>query len=88
MLLEGAGWLNDMLTVVEENKERPPNWKAYAKLTIALQQELAKLSHAVERKDNVQIGDIIRDGIIPNYEALEVEIERTIDVEGTREGLS
>lgn len=88
MLLEGAGWLNDMLAVVEESKERPVNWIAYAKLTIALQQELAKLGQAVERKNHVQIGDIIRDGIIPNYAALEAEIERTIDAEGTREGLS
>lgn len=88
MLLEGAGWLDDMLSVVEDSEERPVNWEAYAKLTLILQQELAKLGEALERKDNSQIGDIIRDGIIPNYEALSVEIGRTIDAEGTREDIS
>jgi len=88
MLLEGAGWLDDMMSVVEDSEERPKNWAAYEKLTLNLQQELIKLGEAVDKKDHSQIGDVIRDGIIPNYEALNVEVGRTIDAEGMRENLS
>ena len=88
MLLEGAAWLNDMLSVVGNCKERPENWESYANLTAAIQQELAKLSQAVVRKENIQIGDSIRDGLIPNFEALQVEIGKTIDAKGIRAILS
>ncbi len=88
MLLEGAGWLNDMLSVVGGSNARPANWETYAELSVGMQGELAKLGEAVEKEDYVQIGNILRDGLILNFDALEVEIGKTIDSEGVRVGLS
>src|SRR5690606_22843805 len=34
MLLEGAQWLYDMLTVVGGSEERPSNWAYYAELAV------------------------------------------------------
>ncbi|WP_318615789.1 hypothetical protein [Sporosarcina sp. YIM B06819] len=88
MLLEGAQWLNDMLVTIGESKERPVNWEAYVSLAGGMQGELAKLGQAVEKENHEQIGDIIRDGLISTFEALEVEIGKTIDAEGIREYLN
>ena len=88
MLLEGTGWLNDMLSVVGSSDARPANWEMYAKLSVSIQGELAKLGEAVEKEDYVQIGNILRDGLILSFDELEVEIGKTIDSEGVRVGLS
>jgi len=88
MLLEGAGWLNDMLSVVGGSNTRPANWEAYAELSVGMQGELAKLGEAVEKEDHVRIGNILRNGLILNFDALEMEIGTTIDSQGVRVGLS
>lgn len=88
MLLEGTGWLNDMLSVVGGSNERPASWESYVELQASMQAELAKLSEAVEKENYVQIGNILRDGLIPNFFALETEIGKTIDVSGTRKNLN
>ena len=56
MLLKGARWLNDMLTVIGGSEESPVNWDVYAELLVAMQGELAKLGQAVENEDHVLIG--------------------------------
>jgi len=88
LLLEGAGWLNDVLAVIANSKKRPTNWEAYTKLQLALDAEVAKLSEAVQQKNNKQIGDIIQNGIIPNFNALEVEVRVTNDTIGVRQNLN
>lgn len=88
MLLEGAQWLSHMLKFVVGSKERPENWGVYTELLVAMQEELAKLGQELENKDYLQIGNIIRDGIVPNFAALEVEIRHTNDTEGVRENLN
>lgn len=88
MLLEGAQWLNDMLAVMGESRERPANWDAYASLSGVMQGELSKLGHAVGKENHELIGDILREGLIPNFGALEVEIGKSIDAQGTRANLN
>ncbi len=88
MLLEGVQWLYDMLTVVGGSEARPSNWDAYAELAVVLQGDLAKLGQVVEKGDHVEIGTIIRDDIILNFAALEIEIGKTLDSEGVRQNLN
>ena len=57
-------------------------------LAAGLQSNLAKLGQAVEKEDHVQIGAIIRDSIIPNFAALEIEIGKTLDTEGIQKNLN
>ena len=88
MLLEGAGWLTDMLTVIGDSNERPANWETYVKLSAKLQGELAKLAESVEQEQLGQISDSIQNDLLLIYESLEAEVGKTIDSEGTRENLS
>lgn len=86
--IEGVQWLDEMLSVVSNSNERPKNWDMYAELSQTMQAELANLGEAVENGDNVLIADIIQYELISNFEALEAEIEKTIDTEGMRYDLN
>lgn len=86
--IEGVQWLDEMLSVVGNSNERPKNWDMYAELSQSMQAELANLGEAVENGDNVLIADIIQYELISNFEALEAEIEKTIDTEGMRYDLN
>jgi len=77
-----------MLSVVSGRNARPANWEAYAELSVGIQGELAKLREAVEKEDYDRIGNILRNGLILNFDALVVEIGTTIDSEGVRVGFS
>ncbi|MCM3636858.1 hypothetical protein M3152_03930 [Sporosarcina luteola] len=88
MLLGGVEWLNDMLKVVCSSKERPSNWEMYQQLTSNMQAELSKLGKAVEKKKNVQISTIIKNGLFPIFERLEKEFGVTIDSEFVRRDLN
>lgn len=88
MLLGGVEWLNDMLKVVCNSSERPSNWQMYQQLTSNMQAELSKLGKAVEKKKNVQISTIIKNGLLPIFERLEKKFGETIDSEFVRKNLN
>lgn len=88
MLLGGVEWLTDMLKVVCNSKERPSNWTMYQQMTSNIQSELTKLGKAVEKKKNVQISTIIKNGLLPIFERLEKEFGETIDSEFVRRNLN
>ena len=88
MLLGGAGWLSDMLKIVSSSKERPANWQTYKDFTGNLHSELSKMGKAVEKKKNNEISKVIKQGILPILERLELEIGKTIDSEFTRKNLN
>jgi len=50
----------------------------YAELSVGLHGELAKLDEAVEKEACVHLGNILSNGVILNFDALEVEIRRLI----------
>lgn len=88
MQLGGAGWLSDMLKVVSSSEERPSNWKTYHELAGNLQSVLSKMGKAVEKKKNNEISKIIKQGMLPIFENLEMELGKTIDSEFTRKNLN
>jgi hypothetical protein len=88
LLLGGVEWLNDMLKVVCNSKERPSNWEMYQQMTSNMQAELSKLGKAVEKKKSVQISTIIKKGLLPIFERLEKEFGETINLEFVRRNLN
>lgn len=88
MLLGGVEWLNDMLKVVCNSKERPANWKTFHQLTSSMQAEVSKLGKAVEKKKNGEISTILKKGFLPIFEQLEKEFGETIDTEFVRKNLN
>ncbi|WP_050179831.1 hypothetical protein [Domibacillus robiginosus] len=83
-MLEGMQWLNHIINCIDQMNEKPQNWDEYLKLAAALEVELKNLEEAVGNRDNVLIGDSIQYEIMPLYDALETEIQTTIDTEGAR----
>lgn len=88
MLLGGMEWLNDMLKVVTNSKERPSNWELFQQLKSSMQAELLKIRKAVEKKNTNQISTIIKNGLLPIFERLEEEFGKTIDSEFVRRDLN
>lgn len=88
MLLGGVEWLNDMLKVVCNSKERPSNWKTFHQLTSSMQAEVSKLGKAVEKKKNGEVSTILKKGFLPIFEQLEKEFGETIDREFVRKNLN
>jgi len=87
-LLEGLQWLNEMLSVIDDISTTPFNWEKYLQISSTLNHEIENLSEAIANKDDILIGDIIQYELIPNFEALSKEIQKTIDTEGTRHDLN
>lgn len=87
-LMEGLQWLDEMLTLIVNSNERPPNGDSYLALKQTLQGEIVELGEAVENSDNVLIADIIQYELTPLLEQLGVIIGETIDTVGMRYDLS
>ena len=87
-LMDGLQWLDEILELILNNNDRPPNGGIYAGLTQRLQVEIAHLGKAMENSDNVLVADIIQYELIPIFELLETAIGETIDTVGTRYDLS
>lgn len=87
-LMDGLQWLDEMLALLADSNERPPNGEMYAGHTQTLQTGIAQLGEAVENSDNVLIADIIQYELIPIFEQLETVIGETIDTVGTRHDLN
>ncbi|WP_338655520.1 hypothetical protein V6B14_04940 [Sporosarcina psychrophila] len=87
-LMDGFQWLDEMLPLIVNSKERPPNGEMYIELTQTLRTEIAQLEEAVENSDNVLIGDIIQYELLPIFEQLETIIGESIDMVGTRYDLN
>lgn len=87
-MLEGMQWLNQTIDLIDKVKERPENWDECIKLAVQLQIELKNLETVVENADNVLIADIIQYEILPLYEAIQEEFNRTIDTEVERNDLN
>ena len=88
MLLGGMEWLNDMLKVVTNSKERPSNWELFQQLKSNMQAELLKIRKAMEKKNTNQISTIIKNGLLPIFTRLEEEFGKTIDSEFVRKDLN
>jgi len=87
-LMDGLQWLDEMLALIVNSNERPPNGEIYVELTQTLQTGIVQLGEAMENSDNVLIADIIQYELTPTFEQLEVAIGETIDTVGTRYDLS
>ncbi|MFC5604731.1 hypothetical protein [Sporosarcina koreensis] len=87
-LLEGLQWLDEMLLVIGQSGTVPTNWKAYLTVSAKMQENIQTLSEAVENKDNILIGDIIKYELISVFENLNNEVKQTIDNEGIRHDLN
>jgi hypothetical protein len=83
-LLEGIQWLNQIMTSLEELRERPSNWMCYIECYRTLQDEMKNLEEALEFKDHVLVADIIQYEIYPVFETLLIEIQKTIGTEERR----
>ncbi|MDN4606807.1 hypothetical protein [Sporosarcina highlanderae] len=88
LLLGGMEWLNDMLKVVTNSKERPTNWELFQQLKSNMQAELLKIRKAMEKKNTNQISTIIKNGLLPFFVQLEEEFGKTIDSEFVRKDLN
>lgn len=82
-MLGGAEWLTDMLNIVSNSKEQPSNWKTFKDFAGSLHSELSKLGKAVEKRKNNEISKVIRQGIVPVFERIVSEIDKSIDAKGT-----
>ena len=87
-LLEGLQWITDMLSSIEDSTVKPLNWGEYAQISTEMQGILKNLEKALLNEDHVLIGDLIEYEIIENFKALGEEIQKSIDIEGTRYDLS
>ena len=87
-LMDGLQWLDEMLALLVNSNECPPNRESYIELIQTLQGEIRQLGEAVENSDNVLIADIIQYELTPIFEQLEVIIGETIDTVGIRHDLS
>lgn len=81
-MLDGIQWLNQVITLIDGVKVSPENFNEYLKLSSHLDVEVKSLGEAVGNKDTILIADIIQYELIPIYEALEKEIQTTLDSEG------
>lgn len=88
MLLGGMEWLNDMLKVVTNSKERPSNWELFQQLKSNMQAELLKIRKAMEKKNTNQISTILKNGLLPIFTRLKEEFGKTIDSEFLRKDLN
>lgn len=82
VMLEGMQWLNQLVDSIDKAKERPGNWNECIKHAFQLEIELKNLEKAVVNIDSVLIADIIQYELLPVYEALRVEFNKSIDTEG------
>lgn len=87
-LIEGLQWLTDMLTLIGDSNGKPLNWARYVEVSNDMKGILKNLEEALQNEDHVLIGDLIQYEIIENFKALGEEIQKSIDVEGTRYDLS
>lgn len=87
-LLEGIQWLNQMIITIDQTKKHPKNWDEYLKVMASVQPELETMEGAIQKNDSVLVADMIQYEIQPFFEALEKEIQTTIDTEGYRHDLN
>ena len=87
LLLEGLQWLNQMILIVDQEKQKPDNWNHYIEYSSKLAVELKSLEEGLVNNDNILIADIIQYEINPLMRNLKDEITRTIDEIGVRKNL-
>lgn len=87
-LLEGIQWLNQLVKILDNLDERPQNLDEYLQIIVQLEMEIKNLFEALENKDHVLIADIIQYELIPIFDLLLIEINKTIDSEGCRNNLN
>ncbi|MGG4037819.1 hypothetical protein [Heyndrickxia ginsengihumi] len=80
--LEGLQWLNQSITITDQNEQKPKNWMQVLAATVSLQEVLLNLADALENKDEVLIADILQYEILPLLQRMQEEFETTIDQEG------
>jgi len=87
-LTDGLQWLDEMLALIVNSNERPPNTELYTELAQTLQGVIVQLGEAVENADNILIADIIQYELTPLFEQLQEVTGTTIDTVGIRHDLS
>lgn len=83
-MLEGVGWIKQLISSIDQIKEKPMNWEEYLKLSTIMETELKNMLEALENADSVLIADIMLYELIPVFIELQKEINLTIDNEGVR----
>ena len=86
-LLDGVDWLNQLVTVIDQNTTKPERWQDYLAVADRLRDELQNLQEALENRDYVMIGDLLNYEIIPCFQEFRETIKKTKTDEGKNNGL-
>lgn len=86
-LLEGVEWLNQLVAVIDQNKQKPGNWQDYISLIDRLKEQLQSLHEALETRDYVVIGDLLKYEITPCFQEFRRIIQKTKTDEGKKDDL-
>ncbi len=86
-LLEGVEWLNQLVTMIDQNKAKPGNWQDYTVMVDRLRDELQNLEEALENQDYVVMGDLLNYEIIPCFQEFRAIIKKTNTDEGKKNDL-
>jgi len=81
-LLDGVDWLNQLVTVIDQNPTKPEEWQDYLAVVERLMNELQNLEEALENQDYVVIGDLLSYELIPCFQEFRAIIKKTIACEG------
>lgn len=86
--LDGVQWINEAISAIDKNQEKPNQWDDVI-LTIAnLNEELKGIEEAIENNDNVLIADILQYEIVPILKELQQYITQIIDCGVKRNDIS
>jgi len=86
-LLDGVDWLNQLVTVIDQNPTKPEEWQDYLAVVERLMNELQNLEEALENQDYVVIGDLLNYEIIPCFQEFRAIIKKTNTDEGKKNDL-
>lgn len=76
-LLEGLQWLAEVCSGVRE-KQNLPNSDHYREIVIKMGEKLGELGEALEKPDQVLIGDLIVYEILPVLEELDIQAKMSL----------
>jgi hypothetical protein len=81
-LLEGADWLTQFIQLIVKTNVGYSNTDAYGSIGDSINRALPELLESVKLEQFTAIGDILQYEILPQYELLLQELQKTIEGEG------